>query len=113
MCMAKTATRSPVAALGKSHATAGKAARFVRKQLLITPEQNRRMKALAAAVGKTEAELFREAVEAMLEAAEKQDSKAALLSAAGLWADFAEIDDIVADARKRRRLRHKLATNLR
>jgi hypothetical protein len=43
-------------------------ARMVRKQILLTPEQSRRVKGLSVAVGRTEAELVREAIDAKLSA---------------------------------------------
>jgi predicted DNA-binding protein len=39
---------------------------MVCKQILLTPEQNRQIKAMAVAMGRTEADLFREAIDAKL-----------------------------------------------
>jgi hypothetical protein len=81
-------------------------ARMVRKQILLTPEQSRAMKALAAATGRTEADLFREAVDARLAAPPANDDwKAALLAAAGIWADHDSIDKHIAERRQSRMLR--------
>jgi predicted DNA-binding protein len=75
-------------------------ARMVRKQILITTEQSRAMKALAASTGRTEADLFREAVDAKLAADDGQDWKAALLAAAAEWPEGSPIAERVADGRK-------------
>ena len=87
---------------------------MVRKRVLITLEQNRQLKSLAKASGKTERTLLREAVEAELAkqgevnpAADKEDWKAALLQAAGMWKDYPEIDDIMHRGREGRRKRQE------
>jgi predicted DNA-binding protein len=103
-----TKTASKTATTGKpAKSERPNPARMVRKQLLITPEQNRRIKALAAASGRTEADLLREAIEAKLALSETQDWKAGWLAAAGMWADFPGIEDQIADARERRRRRRE------
>ena len=109
--MTKTAAKPSSPPRTEPPVSQGKPARMVRKQLLITSEQKRRMKALATATGRTEAELFREAVDAKLEAAAaagagNEDWKAALLAVAGIWADYPEVEDIIAENRKGWARRH-------
>lgn len=106
--MTKTAAK-PEAAFERIVTTvaAGKSARMVRKQILLTPDQSRKLKALAVATGRTEADLFREAIDAKLASAGEQDWKVAWLAAAGMWADYPQIEDQMADARARRRQRHE------
>jgi exoribonuclease II len=73
--------------------------RFVRKQVLITEDQNLRLKALAAATGRSEAELVREAVDAKLEQAEPHDWRASWREAAGMWSDYDQLDERIKAAR--------------
>jgi predicted transcriptional regulator len=108
--MTKTVSKPIAEAPRKATRVAeGKPARMVRKQILLTPEQSQRIKALAMAMGRTEAELFREAIDARLAsvAADNQAWKAAWLAAAGMWAAYPEIDEKMAIARSRRRMRHE------
>ena len=77
---------------------------------MITAEQNARLKALAAASGKAEGELLREVLEKVLaeEHPEGRDWKGAWAKAAGIWANYPELDDLLEErraARKRRRAR--------
>lgn len=87
--------------------------RLVRKQVLITQEQNQRLKALAAETGCSEAELFREAVTQRLDQAHSPDWKTAFRRASGIWADRTDEDiaKMMSDLRggwKRRQLRHEV-----
>src|SRR5687767_10230491 len=79
-------------------------ARLVRKQLMLTGEQNTRLKRIAAATSRSEGELVREAIDAMLRKleAEDEDWKAAWRQAVGLWADRDDIDEIMAERRAAR-----------
>jgi predicted transcriptional regulator len=81
--------------------------RMVRKQLFMTADQNRRLKSLAVATGKSEGALIRDGIDALLarEQAVEQDWKAEILQAAGIWADHDQIDTIVRESRDRRRQR--------
>ena len=85
-------------------ATGVPAQRLVRKQLLITQEQNRRLKTLAAASARPAAELVREALDAWLatQKAGEDDWKAGLMSVAGMWKDRTDLDAFYAERRKRR-----------
>lgn len=78
---------------------------MIRKQLQLTKEQSGRLKALAKATARTESELLREALDAWLAhqpAPEQEDWKAGLASIAGLWADYPEIEEIMAERRRQR-----------
>jgi predicted DNA-binding protein len=65
---------------------------LIRKQVSITYEQNQRLKALAAATGRTEADLVREAVAQRLEQADNLDWKATFAKAHGMWADRSDAE---------------------
>lgn len=83
--------------------------RMVRKQLLITPEQNTQLGAIAAASSRPESELVREAVDQWLakQKAGEEDWKKALLSVRGMWKDRTDLDEFYAERRRRRRLRRE------
>ena len=72
-------------------------ARMVRKQVFITAEQNRSLKAMAAALTRSEGDLIREAVTQHLakQSLQDQDWKAAWRDAAGMWEDYPEIEHVV------------------
>jgi hypothetical protein len=91
---------------------------MVRKQLFVTPEQNKRLKACAAATGLSEGELIRAGIDMRLEQEpEKQrawqntvDEMVAKLS--GAWAERDDLDDFLKKRRaswKRRRYKLGLA----
>ena len=82
---------------------------MVRKQLLISQEQERRLKALAAAKSRSEGDLVREAVDEWLvrQSAEEQDWKDAWRQAAGMWKDRSDLDAFYAERRERRRQRRE------
>ncbi len=97
--MSKTATK-PKAAVPRSATTvAGKPARMVRKQILLTPEQSRGIKALAVATGMTEAELVREAIDAKLSSVPNQAWKAAILAVVAEWPADSKIEERIAEGR--------------
>ena len=64
-----------------------------RIQIYLTLEQSRELKKLAMRSGKRQSELIREAVDALLAAAEKPGWKSDLMAAAGLWADRDDLPD--------------------
>ena len=70
--------------------------RLVRKQILVTPEQNRRLRELAASSRKPEGALVREALDAWIAAqpATDHDWKKRLMQLAGAWRNLD--DDIEA-----------------
>lgn len=85
--------------------------KMVRKQVLITPEQNRRLKAHAAAVGTSEADIVRRGIERELEQAPppvtEGDWKDAWRQACGMWKDRDDLDELYARLRTRRRRRRQ------
>ena len=84
--------------------------KMVHKQVLITPEQNSRLKAHAAAVGMAEAEIIRRGIERELEQAlpvTEGDWKDAWRQAFGMWKDRDDLDELYARLRTRRRRRRQ------
>jgi hypothetical protein len=82
--------------------------KMVRKQLFITAEQKRRLKTRAALTGMSEGEIIRRGLDRELAqetAAAEGDWKDAWRQACGMWADYDEIDEIIAARRKRDRQR--------
>ena len=79
-------------------------ARLVRKQLMLTSEQNARLKRVAAATSRSEGELVREAVDDWLsrQEADDQNWKDAWRQAAGIWADRDDLDEFYAERRAAR-----------
>jgi hypothetical protein len=88
--------------------------KMVRKQIFITAEQNRRLKAHAAATGVSEGELIRAGIDLCLqEQADKQkswsetvDETAAQLS--GAWAERENLDQEMREIRRRWNRRDEL-----
>jgi hypothetical protein len=80
---------------------------LIRKQVLITREQDRRLKALAAASGVAVAEVVREGIDLALEkrAGDGDDWREQLARFAGLWSDHTKIEQSVAAGRRRRTAR--------
>ena len=84
---------------------------MVQKQFFIEAGQNRRLKALALATGKSEGELIRDGLEAILEKAKAEideDWKVGLRRLRGMWADRDDLDDYLQKRRaswRRRRER--------
>jgi predicted transcriptional regulator len=105
--MTKTATKPPTARRPATARTSANPARMVRKQLLITPEQNRRIKALAAATGRTEAYLLREAIDAKLASAGEVDWRVGFFAAVAEWPADSDIAERIAENRKAWARRHK------
>ncbi len=85
---------------------------MVRKQFLLTPEQNARLKAHAAASGMTETEIVRAGLDmALAQAKSSEDAwKAAWSGAAGLWSDRSDLDLLYEERRRLRALRRQRAT---
>jgi hypothetical protein len=83
--------------------------RMIRKQVFITPEQNRRLKERSALSGVAEAQLIREGIDIVLEKQMREDDdwKVGLRRIAGMWKDYDELDVIIARRRARQRERRK------
>ena len=84
--------------------------RVFRKQVFITAEQNKKLKARATATGVAEAELIRAGIELRLEQKlEKPDWRAALDKLSGAWAERDDLEELLEKrrqgwARRRKRL---------
>jgi hypothetical protein len=82
--------------------------KMVRKQVFITAEQNKRLKAYAAAIGVPEAELVRAGIDLRLERKlEKPDWRSLAGRLSGAWAERDDLDEILRKNRKgwKRRLK--------
>jgi hypothetical protein len=78
--------------------------KMVRQQLFITAEQKKRLKARAAATGKSEGEIMRRGIDRELDdksAEAEGDWKDAWRQAFGMWKDRDDLDEFYADRRKR------------
>jgi hypothetical protein len=81
---------------------------MVRKQVLVTAEQNARLKSLASTTGRAEGELVREGIDKVLAeagttaTASANDWRAGLMELRGMWADRTDLDDLFAERRMRR-----------
>jgi hypothetical protein len=76
--------------------------KMVRKQVFITAEQNKRLKAHAAATGVSEAELVRAGIDLRLEReAEKPDWRRIADNLSGAWAERENLDEEMRAIRRR------------
>ena len=77
---------------------------MVRKQFLLTPEQNARLRAEARASGVSEADIVREGIDLALARthADTDAWKSAWSQAAGIWADRGDIDEFYEERRRAR-----------
>jgi hypothetical protein len=76
--------------------------KMVRKQVFITAEQNRRLKAHAAATGVSEAELVRAGIDLRLEQErQKVDWRRLAESLSGAWAERENLDEEMREIRSR------------
>ena len=88
--------------------------KMVRKQIFITTEQNKRLKARAAAIGVSEAELIRAGIDLRLhEQGEKQkawsDTVAETVAKlSGSWAERENLDEEMREIRRRWNRRDQL-----
>jgi len=89
--------------------------KMVRQQLFITAEQKKRLKARAAATGKSEGEIMRRGIDRELDdksAEAEGDWKDAWRQAFGMWKDRDDIDKLYAERRRRRRKRREATVRL-
>jgi len=76
--------------------------KMVRKQFFITAEQNKRLKAHAAAAGVSEAELVRAGIDLRLERKlEQQDWRNLVDKLSGAWAERENLDEEMREIRRR------------
>ena len=74
--------------------------KMVRKQVFITAEQNKRLKAHAVATGVSEAELVRDGIELRLERrVEKTDWRSLADRLSGSWAERDDLDEEMREIR--------------
>lgn len=72
---------------------------MLRTQVYLTDDQDRGLKQMAAATGKKQSELIREAVDGYLAESKPDDWREALEAVRGMWADRDDLDDLVRDLR--------------
>jgi predicted DNA-binding protein len=72
---------------------------MVRTQIYLTEEQKRRLEQMAAATGKRQSDLIREALDGYLADQQPRDWQDALEAVRGMWADRDDLDDFVRDLR--------------
>lgn len=70
--------------------------RIVRTQIYLTAEERERLAALAAATGRKQSELIREAVDQYLDESRAGVREEALAKAAGIWKDRDDLRDFRA-----------------
>jgi predicted DNA-binding protein len=71
----------------------------VRTQIYLTDEQKRQLERLAAASGKKQSEMIREAIDGYLVKQKPEDWKAAFEAARGMWSDRDDLDGCVRNLR--------------
>ena len=83
---------------------------MVRKQVLLTSGQNRRLRQRATETGEAEAEIVRRGDDLALEAGQADDAdwKAAWRKAAGVWKDHDDLDAREAERRASRARRRRV-----
>ena len=67
---------------------------MVRTQIYLTEDQKRRLEQLAAAAGRRQSDLIREALDGYLARQKPGDWKEALRACAGMWADRDDVADL-------------------
>lgn len=79
---------------------------MLRTQVYLTEAQDRALKRIARATGRSQSQLIRDAVDRLTEIRSPDDWKAKLLAAAGAWADRPEVEDELRTIREDLRRRH-------
>jgi predicted DNA-binding protein len=72
---------------------------MVRTQIYLTDEQKRQLEQLAAASGRKQSEMIREAIDGYLVKQEPKDWKAAFEAVRGMWAGRDDLDGFVRNQR--------------
>ena len=88
---------------------------MVRTQVFLTAEQKRKLKVRAAATGVAVADVIRAGIDRELNdktTEAKGDWKDAWRQAAGIWADYDDLDEFYANRRKRRAKRRERTLKL-
>lgn len=65
-----------------------------RTQIYLTEDEQGALRSLAAASGRSQSDLIREAIDRFLAEARPQSQRAALMAAAGLWRDRTDLPDL-------------------
>jgi predicted transcriptional regulator len=75
---------------------------MLRTQVYLTEAQDRALKRLARTTGRSQSQLIRDAVDRLIEAqpAPASDWKEAFRRARGMWADRAELDQLLGELRR-------------
>jgi Arc/MetJ-type ribon-helix-helix transcriptional regulator len=69
---------------------------MVRTQVYLTPEEQGALQALSRRTGRSQSELIREAIDAMLARSDEPERRSQLQQARGLWSDRDDLPDFVA-----------------
>ncbi len=69
---------------------------MVRTEIFLTEDEERALRSLSDQTGRTQSELIRQAIEAMLEKEQPQDRRARLMQACGMWKDRTDLPDFTA-----------------
>ena len=69
---------------------------MVATQVYLTPEENRALQDLARRTGRSEGELIRDAIDAMLARSGEPSRRARMREACGLWRDRRDLPDFAA-----------------
>jgi hypothetical protein len=72
---------------------------MVRTQIYLTGEQKRQLARRAAASGRKQSEMIREAIDGYLVKQDPQDWRAAFEAVRGMWAERADLDDFARGLR--------------
>lgn len=67
---------------------------MVRTQIYLTEAEQEALRSLARDTGRSQSELIREAIDAMLERQEPVDRKALMRQARGMWSDRDDLPDL-------------------
>jgi Arc/MetJ-type ribon-helix-helix transcriptional regulator len=68
----------------------------VRTQVYLTPEEQGALQALSRRTGRSQSELIREAVDAMLARPDEPERRSQMQQARGLWSDRDDLPDFAA-----------------
>jgi predicted DNA-binding protein len=71
----------------------------VRTRIYLTDEQKRQLARLAAASGRKQSEMIREAIDGYLAQREPKDWRETFEAVRGMWAERDDLDDFVRDLR--------------
>lgn len=69
---------------------------MVRTQIYLTEREKAALEAMARRTGKTQSELIRDAIDAMIASPELEDRRALLAAGRGMWAGRADLPDFAA-----------------